>query len=63
MMLILNVAGAGQDVLDKYGDVRDEKFFMDLFKDPPALCGQTCAWLASGQGKELRGLFIGESVG
>ncbi|KAF2690890.1 NAD(P)-binding protein [Lentithecium fluviatile CBS 122367] len=51
-------SGASQDVLDKYGDVRDEKFFMELFKDGPELCGQTCAWLATGQGKELRGLYL-----
>ncbi|KAF1960079.1 NAD(P)-binding protein [Byssothecium circinans] len=51
-------SGAHKDVLDKYGDVRDEKFFMDLFKDGPELCGQTCAWLATGQGKELRGLYL-----
>lgn len=49
-------------MLDKYGDVRDEKFFKDLFKDVPELCGQTCAWLATGQGKELRGLYLGEYV-
>jgi hypothetical protein len=47
-------------VLDKYGDVRDEKFFKDLFKDGPELCGQTCAWLATGDGKELRGLYLGK---
>jgi NAD(P)-dependent dehydrogenase (short-subunit alcohol dehydrogenase family) len=50
--------GAGKDVLDKYGDVRDEAFFMALFKDGPDLCGQTCAWLATGRGKELRGLYL-----
>lgn len=48
-------------MLEKYGDVRDEKFFMELFKDEPALCGQTCAWLATGRGKELRGLYLGET--
>jgi hypothetical protein len=31
-----------------------------LFKDAPTLCGQTCAYLATGRGKELRGLFLGE---
>jgi hypothetical protein len=54
------LAGAPQDVVNKYGDIRDEKFFMNLFKDGPELCGQTCAWLATGQGKELRGLYLGE---
>lgn len=53
-------AGAAQDVKEKYGDIHDEAFFDQLFVDPPELCGQTCAWLATGQGKELRGLFIGE---
>jgi hypothetical protein len=43
----------------KYGDLTDEEFFQHLFKDGPELCGQTCAWLASGQGKDLRGLFLG----
>jgi len=51
-------APAADDVKKKYGDVTDEEFFKDLFKDGPSLCGQTCAWLASGQGKELRGLFL-----
>jgi hypothetical protein len=51
-------ASARQDVLDKYGDPRDEKSFQALFKDDPSLCGQTCAFLASGRGKELRGLYL-----
>lgn len=51
-------AGAPEDVKKKYGDLTDEEFFKHLFKDGPSLCGQTCAWLASGQGKELRGLFL-----
>ncbi|KAF2801148.1 NAD(P)-binding protein [Melanomma pulvis-pyrius CBS 109.77] len=51
-------SGASKDVRDKYGDVHDEKFFIDLFKDTPALCGQTCAFLATGRGKELRGLYL-----
>ncbi|KAL5118333.1 hypothetical protein ACEQ8H_003682 [Pleosporales sp. CAS-2024a] len=51
-------AGAPSDVKAKYGDITDEDYFEHLFKDGPSLCGQTCAWLASGQGKELRGLFL-----
>ncbi|CBX92231.1 hypothetical protein IAQ61_000411 [Plenodomus lingam] len=51
-------AGAAKDVKEKYGDLTDEDFYKDLFKDSPPLCGQTCAWLASGRGKELRGLFL-----
>ncbi|CAE7194002.1 hypothetical protein CFE70_007312 [Pyrenophora teres f. teres 0-1] len=50
--------GAAADVKQKYGDITDEKYYDHLFKDEPPLCGQTCAWLASGQGKELRGLFL-----
>lgn len=56
------IAGASPDILEKYGDVRDEKFFEELFKDTPALCGQTCVFLASGKGKELRGLYLGKFV-
>ncbi|KAH8730338.1 short chain dehydrogenase/reductase-like protein SDR [Phaeosphaeriaceae sp. PMI808] len=51
-------AGAAIDVKEKYGDITDEEFFKDLFKDGPALCGQTCAYLATGRGKELRGLYL-----
>ncbi|PSN68608.1 short chain dehydrogenase/reductase-like protein SDR [Corynespora cassiicola Philippines] len=51
-------SAAKSDVTEKYGSVSDEKSFMALFKDPPALCGQTCAWLASGRGKELRGFYL-----
>ena len=57
----LNCAvGAAEDVKKKYGDITNEAYYQDLFKDGPSLCGQTCSWLASGQGKELRGLFLGE---
>jgi hypothetical protein len=45
----------------KYGDITDEEYYKDLFKDEPTLCGQTCAWLATGQGKELRGFYLGMS--
>lgn len=52
-------SAAAPDVKAKYGDAtRDEAFFKSLFKDPPVLCGQTCAFLGSGKGKELRGLYI-----
>lgn len=56
--MLMFVAGAPADVKARYGDLTDEEFFQHLFKDGPELCGQTCAWLASGQGKELRGLFL-----
>jgi hypothetical protein len=38
--------------------VKDEAFYKSLFKDVPALCGQTCAFLAAGKGKELRGFYL-----
>jgi NAD(P)-dependent dehydrogenase (short-subunit alcohol dehydrogenase family) len=52
------IAETAPDVKEKYGIVKDEAFYKDLFKDGPELCGQTCAFLASGQGKELRGLYL-----
>jgi len=52
------VAETAPDVKEKYGIVKDEAFYKDLFKDGPELCGQTCAFLASGRGKELRGLYL-----
>jgi NAD(P)-dependent dehydrogenase (short-subunit alcohol dehydrogenase family) len=55
----MGASAAPADVVAKYGDAtRDEAFFKDLFKDPPVLCGQTCAFLATGRGKDMRGLFI-----
>jgi hypothetical protein len=56
----VRIAGAPSDVKEKYGDMTDEEYFKDLFKDGPTLCGQTCAYLATGRGKELRGLFLGK---
>lgn len=44
--------------MKKYGIVKDESFYKDLFKDDPSLCGQTCAWLSTGKGKELRGFYL-----
>lgn len=52
-------SAAAPDVKAKYGDAtRDEAAFKALFKDGPELCGQTCAFLATGRGKELRGLYL-----
>ncbi|KAH7371501.1 hypothetical protein BKA66DRAFT_182660 [Pyrenochaeta sp. MPI-SDFR-AT-0127] len=51
-------SGSAADIKEKYGDIKDEEFYMSLFKDPPSLCGQTSAYLASGRGKELRGLYL-----
>jgi NAD(P)-dependent dehydrogenase (short-subunit alcohol dehydrogenase family) len=52
-------SASAPDVKEKYGDhTKDEAAFRSLFKDPPLLCGQTCAFLASGNGKALRGLYL-----
>jgi hypothetical protein len=51
-------AETAPDVKEKYGIVKDEAFYKELFKDTPELCGQTCAFLAAGRGKELRGLYL-----
>ncbi|KAJ4509691.1 hypothetical protein HRR83_006995 [Exophiala dermatitidis] len=32
--------------------------FKSLFKDPPELCGATCAYLATGKAKEIRGMYF-----
>ncbi|KAL1612288.1 hypothetical protein SLS60_000512 [Paraconiothyrium brasiliense] len=56
----MGASGAPKDVQEKYGNPKDEEYFKGLFKDPPILCGQTCAWLATGEGKDLRGLYIGK---
>lgn len=56
--LTVGTAEAAPDVKAKYGVVKDEAFYKELFKDTPELCGQTCAFLACGRGKELRGLYL-----
>jgi hypothetical protein len=30
---------------------------MAIFKDPPELCGATCAYLGSGRAGEMRGMY------
>jgi len=56
----LKSAGPDPDITEKYGKGVPEADFLNLFKDPPALCGQTCAFLASGRAKDLRGLYLGQ---
>jgi hypothetical protein len=51
-------AATAKDVTEKYGIVKDEAFYKSLFRDGPELCGQTCAFLAAGKGKELRGFYL-----
>jgi hypothetical protein len=54
------VAGAPNDVQDKYGNPKDEEFFRSLLKSSPVLYRQTFAWLSAGEEKDLKGLYIGE---
>ncbi|PNS18182.1 Diacetyl reductase [Sphaceloma murrayae] len=35
-----------------------QKDMRPMFKDVPELCGNTATWLATGQGRELRGLYL-----
>ncbi len=47
------------DVLAKYPDMFEKREeIKKLFKDPATLCGQTCAYLATGKAKELRGMYF-----
>ncbi|KAH0830901.1 hypothetical protein AYO21_11547 [Fonsecaea monophora] len=46
------------EILEKYPSLEQQRTkFHALFKDPPELCGATCAYLASGRAKELRGMY------
>ncbi|CZR67967.1 uncharacterized protein PAC_17866 [Phialocephala subalpina] len=58
VLTAMGSSATANDVVEKYGIVKDEAFYKDLFKDDPSLCGQTCAWLSTGKGKELRGLYL-----
>ena len=52
-------AHSQQDVIEQHPELTEaSKEFVKLFKDPPELCGQTCAYLASGQAKEIRGCYF-----
>ncbi|KUJ08824.1 short chain dehydrogenase/reductase-like protein SDR [Mollisia scopiformis] len=58
VLTAMGSSATAADVTEKYGIVKDEAFYKHLFKDAPALCGQTCAFLSTGKGKELRGLYL-----
>jgi hypothetical protein len=58
MLTLYHEAETAPDVKEKYGIKKEGAAFEDLFKDTPELCGQTCAFLASGKGKELRGFYV-----
>jgi hypothetical protein len=51
-------AGPSPEIEAKYGSGAKEVPLKDLLKDSPTLCGQTCAWLTTGAGLELRGLYL-----
>ncbi|KAL6241456.1 hypothetical protein RBB50_011720 [Rhinocladiella similis] len=47
------------EMLEKYPHLTQHGTdFRSLFKDGPELCGATCAYLATGNAKELRGLYL-----
>ncbi|KAK5270911.1 hypothetical protein LTR96_004189 [Exophiala xenobiotica] len=47
------------EMIEKYPQLTSHGTdFRSLFKDPPELCGATCAYLAAGKAKELRGMYI-----
>ena len=37
--------------------MKQREGFEKMFKDSPELCGATCAFLATGRAKELRGMY------
>lgn len=53
------LAAHDPDVVAKYPALETQKTeIIKLFKDGPELCGATCAYLASGQAKALRGNYF-----
>lgn len=47
------------DIVAKYPALETQKTeLLKLFKDGPELCGATCAYLASGQAKAIRGMYF-----
>jgi len=58
-MLRIQSAPTDPDVVAKYPRLdRSRPAFQALFKDEPELCAQTCAYLATGRAKDLRGLYV-----
>jgi hypothetical protein len=55
-------ATASPDVLKNCGNVEDEKFLEDLFKDGLELYGQTSALLVTGKGRKLRGSYLDQYI-
>jgi NAD(P)-dependent dehydrogenase (short-subunit alcohol dehydrogenase family) len=58
MLIQYHTAETAPDVKEKYGITKEGAAFEDLFKDTPELCGQACASLASGKGKDLRVFYV-----
>lgn len=46
------------EMIEQYPDIVEQrKNFTNLFKDSPELCGATCAFMATGRAKALRGMY------
>lgn len=53
------IAAQDPDVVAKYPEIKSQRKEIEkLFKDGPELCGATCAYLASGRAKAIRGLYF-----
>jgi len=53
------VGETNPEILKKYPSLQEATpDFKNLFKDPPELCGAVATYLAAGQAKELRGMYI-----
>ncbi|KAI1611219.1 3-oxoacyl-reductase [Exophiala viscosa] len=59
VMTAMGGARFDPDVLERYPWLEETaKDFGKLFKDDPTLCGSTCAYLATGKGRNLRGCYF-----
>lgn len=60
MVILQGVAAHGNpEIAEKYPQLFEAaEDLKKIFRDPPELCAQTCAYLASGQAKELRGCYF-----
>jgi NAD(P)-dependent dehydrogenase (short-subunit alcohol dehydrogenase family) len=57
--LTYDTAAHDPDVVAKYPVLKTQRSEIEkLFKDGPELCGATCAYLASGCAKAIRGLYF-----
>ncbi|KIV79817.1 hypothetical protein PV11_07362 [Exophiala sideris] len=55
----LGTSGFPADVAQRYPEAeKTMKQFLTYLKTDPGLCAMTCAYLAAGRGKELRGMYL-----